>query len=77
MRTTDLGFMSASAMATAIQKKTLSPREIVEALLSRIEKINPKVNAYCTVVPEMALEAAKKSEAQISRGERQIGRAHV
>jgi amidase len=75
MRTTDLGFMSASAMATAIQKKTLSPREIVEALLSRIEKINPKVNAYCTVVPEMALEAAKKSEAQISRGER-LGPLH-
>jgi amidase len=33
-----------------------------------VEKINPKVNAYCTVVPEMALEAAKKAEAEIRRG---------
>ena len=69
MNTTDLGFMPATAMVTAIKKKTLSPREIVEALLSRIEKINPTVNAYCTVAPEMALEAAKKAEAKILRGE--------
>ncbi len=66
---TDLGFMPATAMITAIKKKTLSPREIVEALLARMEKINPKVNAYCTVVPEMALEAAKKAEAEIRQGE--------
>jgi amidase len=63
-----MGFMPATEMIAAIKKKTLSPREIVEALLGRVEKINPKVNAYCTVVPEMALEAAKKAEAEIRRG---------
>jgi len=60
--------MPATEMIAAIKKKTLSPREIVEALLARVEKINPKVNAYCTVVPEMALEAAKKAEAEIRQG---------
>jgi amidase len=65
---TDMGFMPATEMIAAIKKKTLSPREIVEALLARVEKINPKVNAYCTVVPEMALEAAKKAEAEIRQG---------
>ena len=63
-----MGFMPATEMIAAIKKKTLSPREIVEALLARVEKINPKVNAYCTVVPEMALEAAKKAEAEIRQG---------
>ena len=63
-----MGFMPATEMIAAIKKKTLSPREIVEALLGRVEKINPKVNAYCTVVPEMALEAAKKAEAEIRQG---------
>jgi len=65
---TDMDFMPATEMIAAIKKKTLSPREIVEALLARVEKINPKVNAYCTVVPEMALEAAKKAEAEIRQG---------
>ncbi len=68
MNKTDMGFMPATEMIAAIKKKTLSPREIVEALLARVEKINPKVNAYCTVVPEMALEAAKKAEAEIRQG---------
>ena len=68
MNKTDMGFMPATEMIAAIKKKTLSPREIVEALLARVEKINPKVNAYCTVVPEMALEAAKKAETEIRQG---------
>lgn len=68
MNKTDMDFMPATEMIAAIKKKTLSPREIVEALLARVEKINPKVNAYCTVVPEMALEAAKKAEAEIRQG---------
>lgn len=68
MKATDLSFMTASELASAVRKKLLSPLEIVEALLARIEKINPKVNAYCTVAAEMALEAAKKAEADVTRG---------
>ena len=62
MKVTELCFLSASEMAAAVKKKKLSPVEIVDAHLARIEKVNPKVNAYCTVVPEMAREAAKKAE---------------
>ena len=63
-----LSFMTASELASAVRKKILSPLEIVKALLVRIEKINPRVNAYCTVASEMALEAAKKSEEEVMRG---------
>jgi amidase len=75
LKATDLSFMTASELASAVRKKILSPVEIVKALLARIEKINPKVNAYCTVAGEMALEAAKKAEAEVMRG-RELGPLH-
>jgi amidase len=55
--------MPATELVSAIRGKVLYPVEIVEAVLARIEKINPQVNAYCTVVPEIAREAAKKAAA--------------
>ena len=67
MNAKDLCFMSAQEMAAAVRKKKLSPVEIVDAVLDRIEKINPKVNAYCTVVPELARQAARKAEAAVGR----------
>jgi len=63
----DLCFLPATGMISAVKKKKLSPVEIVDAFLARIEKINPQVNAYCTVVPEMAREAARKAEAAVMR----------
>jgi len=72
---TDLGFMPATELAAAVKKKALSPVEIVETLLARIDKINPKVNAYCTVVPELARDAARKAEAEALRGG-EIGPLH-
>jgi amidase len=75
MKESDLCFWSASQMAQAVKKKQLSPVEIVDAVLSRIERINSKVNAYCTVVPEMAQKAAQQAEAEVMRGER-VGPLH-
>jgi amidase len=49
--------------------------EIIDAVLARIEKINPKVHAYCTVVPEMAREAARKAEAAVM-GKGKLGPLH-
>ena len=75
MKPTDLCFLSAGEIVAAVKKKKLSPVEIVDAVLARIEKINPRVNAYCTVVPEMAREAAKKAEVEVRRGEK-VGPLH-
>jgi len=61
--------MPAGELAGAIKKKIISPVEAVEAVLAQIEKVNPKVNAYCTLVPEMAREAAQRAEAQVKRRE--------
>lgn len=65
----DLGFTSASKLREAIRQKYISPVEIVEVILRRIEKINPQVNAFCTVVPEIALQAARKVEEELTRGQ--------
>jgi len=67
LNTADLCFLPAAEMVSAVKKKKLSPVEIVDALLARIEKINSQVNAYCTVVPEMAREAARKAEVAVMR----------
>jgi amidase len=67
---TDLAYMPATDLVAAVQKKSVSPREIVDSLLTRIEKINPQVNAYCTVAGEMARKAAQEAEASLMRGEK-------
>jgi amidase len=75
VKAADLVFMTAAELTSAVRKKALSPTEIVEGLLARIDKVNPKVNAYCTVAGGMAREAAKKAEAEVMRGE-ELGPLH-
>ena len=55
-------FMSAVEMARLIRAKKLSAREALAAHLKQIERVNPKVNAIVTLVPEMASEAAAKAD---------------
>lgn len=61
----DFCFTSAVEMARLIRTKKLSAREALDAHLKQIERVNPKVNAIVTLVPEMAaVEAAKADEMQ-------------
>jgi amidase len=55
-------FMSTVEMAQLIRAKKLSAREALAAHLAQIERVNPKVNAIVTVVPEMAADAAAKAD---------------
>jgi amidase len=55
-------FMSAVEMARLIRAKKLSAREALADHLKQIERVNPKVNAIVTLVPEMATEAARKAD---------------
>ena len=57
-----LCFMSAVEMARLIRRKKLSAREVLAAHLEQIERVNPKVNALVTLVPEMAAAAAAKAD---------------
>lgn len=62
-------FWSASAMAAAIARKDISPVEVVDAVLAQIERLNPTLNAYCTVTAELARQAARQAEHKVMRGE--------
>jgi len=58
----ELGFMSASALVEAYRRKTLSPVEATKAALARIERLEPKLNAFVLVDAEGALAAAREAE---------------
>jgi len=65
----DLGEMSAAELSELFASGKASPVEAAKASLDRIERLNPAVNAFAYVVPEMALAAAKESEARWKKGE--------
>ena len=70
MSTNDaLCWMSATDLAAAIRARRLSPVEVTEAVLARIEAANPRINAYCTVASERARGEARAAEAAVMRGE--------
>ena len=64
----EICWMSAVELLSAYKRKKLSPVEVVKALLSRIDDINPKINAFVTRTNEMALSAAKESETAFQKG---------
>ncbi len=59
----------ATELAAAIRARRLSPVELVDAVLARIERHNPRLRAYLTVVDEQAREAARAAEAAVLRGD--------
>src|SRR5437588_9813976 len=54
-------YASALEQAAALRRREVSPVELVRMYLERIEKHNPKLNAYFLTTPELALEMAEKS----------------
>ena len=50
MPTKDIAFLSATELGSAIKSKQISPVEAVEAYLDRIDRIDPQVNSYITVM---------------------------
>jgi Asp-tRNA(Asn)/Glu-tRNA(Gln) amidotransferase A subunit family amidase len=69
MRADDLCWMSATALAAAIRVGEVSPVEITSAVLERIARVNPRINAYVTVAAEAALAQARQAESAVTRGE--------
>jgi len=62
-------------LAARIRAKEMSPTEVVQAHLDRIERLNPLVNAYLTVSADRALAAARRAEDALARGE-DVGPLH-
>jgi aspartyl-tRNA(Asn)/glutamyl-tRNA(Gln) amidotransferase subunit A len=69
MSDTDFCFISATDLAAAIRTKKVSPVEVVNALLDRIEQLNPTLNAFCLVTADAARQAAQAAERAVMRGE--------
>lgn len=62
-------FTSISELAPWLRRKEISPVEIVQQSLKRIEKLNPALNAFITVLSDSALKEARAAESDILRGE--------
>src|SRR3954468_3235564 len=58
-----------SELAMRLRKREVSPVEIARECLDRIEKLNPALNAFITVMGDSALAEARDAEAEIARGE--------
>lgn len=69
MSKTDIAWMSAVDLLSAYRARTLSPVEATEAVLDRVEKLNPVLNAFCLIDPAAALESARASEARWAKGQ--------
>jgi len=60
--------MDAVTLAQKIRRKELSPVEVTDAVLARMEKLNPLIGAFCTPTPDLARQQAKQVEAAIVAG---------
>ena len=69
MDATELCYTPASELSRLIRARTLSPVELTEAVLARIARLNPKLNAFLTVTADHAGELARASEARATRGQ--------
>jgi aspartyl-tRNA(Asn)/glutamyl-tRNA(Gln) amidotransferase subunit A len=68
-------WLSATEIAQAFAAKTLSPVELVTALLARIEALDPKLNAFIRLDAEGAMQAAVQAQAELAAG-RSRGKLH-
>lgn len=66
--TTDIRAMDAVTIAAKVKSGALSPVEVTLAHLASMEALEPRLNAFCTPTPEIALEMAKAVEADILAG---------
>jgi aspartyl-tRNA(Asn)/glutamyl-tRNA(Gln) amidotransferase subunit A len=62
-------FTSIAELAPRLRRREISPVEIARYCLARIEKVNPAINAFITVLAERAMEEAKTAEAEILNGQ--------
>jgi Asp-tRNA(Asn)/Glu-tRNA(Gln) amidotransferase A subunit family amidase len=72
----ELCFKDASELAALVAARVLSPVEVIDAFLERIEVLDPAINAFCLVAAESARAQAVAAERELSRGGSEIGALH-
>ena len=76
MTSDELCWLSATDLAALIRRRKVSPVEVVEGVLDRIERLNPQVNAYVTVTADQARRAARAAERALGHRRPEVGPLH-
>jgi Asp-tRNA(Asn)/Glu-tRNA(Gln) amidotransferase A subunit family amidase len=69
MRADELHWAGALEVAALVRDRRVSPVEVTEAVLARIERLNPRLNAFCLVAHDGARAAAREAEIAVMKGE--------
>ena len=75
MSNSEICFMTATELAHRIRARELSAREVMDAHLAQIDRLNPAVNAIVTLLPEQAMAHARAADEALARGE-EVGPLH-
>ena len=65
----DLAYTPAVELVRLISEKSLSPVELMENCLARIDEVNPRLNCFCFVFAEEAMDLARAAERAVASGE--------
>src|SRR5712692_3627264 len=68
MPDSDLCYLAIAEAARMLESRRLSPVELTQAYLERVERLNPKVHAFITVISDDALSNARAAEKEIMAG---------
>ena len=75
MRNSEICFLTATELSRRMRTKELSAREVMEAHLTQIDRVNSNVNAIVTLLAERGLEHAAAADERLARGEN-VGPLH-
>ena len=64
----ELTYMPATELAQAIRSRRVSSVEVTQHFLSRIERLDPQLNAYLALAPDQALSDARAADDAVARG---------
>jgi amidase len=64
----DVHFLPFTTIAESIRNREISPVELTETMLSRIETYDPGLKSYTTVTADLAMDQARQAETEISKG---------
>lgn len=67
-QSSDLAGLSLERVSELVRKKSVSPVELVQECLKRIERLNPVLNAFITIDAERSLAQARAAEAELQGG---------
>ncbi|HEY3230978.1 MAG TPA: amidase [Roseiflexaceae bacterium] len=64
----EICFLTAAELARRIRAKELSAAEVMDAHLAQIARVNPRVNAIVTLLPDQAMRQARAADEALARG---------